>query len=75
MNELDSKLSDLLDDDDFADKTCEPRILDGKSSSNESEEEKHGNICNKKTILDHSLPSNSPVPIRFLVLAVENSWF
>ncbi|GFW99591.1 hypothetical protein TNCV_3418241 [Trichonephila clavipes] len=54
--ELRLELSDLSDDDNAANKTNESRILEGESSSDESDEEKHGNILNGKTILDHSLP-------------------
>ncbi|GFV95132.1 DUF4817 domain-containing protein [Trichonephila clavipes] len=57
MNNSDSELSDLLNDDYASDKTYEPRILDGETSSDKSDEEKHGNIFNGKTILDHPLPS------------------
>ncbi|GFX19837.1 hypothetical protein TNCV_1433981 [Trichonephila clavipes] len=60
MNKSDS---DLLDDLYVADKTYEPRILEGESSSYETYEEKHGNVCTEKTILDHLLQSKSPQPI------------
>ncbi|GFW03409.1 hypothetical protein TNCV_1739591 [Trichonephila clavipes] len=53
---LTSELSDLSDDDNAENKTYESRILEGESSSDESDEEKRGNILNGKTILDHSLP-------------------
>ncbi|GFW04766.1 hypothetical protein TNCV_4880021 [Trichonephila clavipes] len=39
-----SELSDLADDDNAVSKTHESRILEGISSSNECDEEKHGNI-------------------------------
>ncbi|PRD31268.1 UNVERIFIED_CONTAM: hypothetical protein NCL1_23958 [Trichonephila clavipes] len=42
--ELRSELSDLSDDDNAANKTYEPRILEGESSSDESDEVTHGNI-------------------------------
>ncbi|PRD35279.1 UNVERIFIED_CONTAM: hypothetical protein NCL1_12020 [Trichonephila clavipes] len=42
--ELRSKLSDLSADDNAANKTYESRILEGESSSDEIDEEKHGNI-------------------------------
>ncbi|GFU59262.1 hypothetical protein TNCV_4197861 [Trichonephila clavipes] len=71
----DSELSDFLDDDYAANKTYESRILEGESSYDESDQEKHGNICNGKTILDHSLPSKPLEPIHFIVLAVANTWF
>ncbi|GFW06504.1 hypothetical protein TNCV_2188371 [Trichonephila clavipes] len=46
-----------------------------ESSLDESDDEKHGNVYNGKTILDHSLPSRSLELIHFIVLAVPNSWF
>ncbi|GFV78553.1 hypothetical protein TNCV_1888591 [Trichonephila clavipes] len=75
MNISDSELCDLSDDDYVADKTHESRILEGESSSDESDEEKHGNICNAKTILDHPLLSKSLETIHFILLAVVNSLF
>ncbi|GFS47585.1 hypothetical protein TNCV_3133791 [Trichonephila clavipes] len=53
---LRSELSDLSDDNNAANKTYESRILEEESSSDESDEEKYGNIGNGKTIFDHSLP-------------------
>ncbi|GFT28149.1 hypothetical protein TNCV_645231 [Trichonephila clavipes] len=75
MNKSDSELSDFSDDDYTVDKTYEPDILEGKSSSEERDEEKHGNICNGKTILDHPFPSKSLETIHFIVLAVINFCF
>ncbi|GFW01497.1 hypothetical protein TNCV_4539951 [Trichonephila clavipes] len=56
MKKSDPRLSDLSDDDNAANKAYKSRILEGESGSDESNEEKHGNILNGKTILDHSLP-------------------
>ncbi|GFU39746.1 hypothetical protein TNCV_1949461 [Trichonephila clavipes] len=70
MNRSNSELSDLSDDDE----THEPRILEGESSSGESNEEKHGNICNGKIILDQPLPSMSLQPIYLIVSVPVNSW-
>ncbi|GFY08717.1 hypothetical protein TNCV_5006301 [Trichonephila clavipes] len=42
--ELRSELSDLSGDNNAANKTYESRILEGESSSDEGDEEKHGNI-------------------------------
>ncbi|GFV80555.1 hypothetical protein TNCV_2150891 [Trichonephila clavipes] len=42
--ELRSELRDLSDDDDAVNKTYESCILKGESSSDESDEEKYGNI-------------------------------
>ncbi|GFV56600.1 hypothetical protein TNCV_1247951 [Trichonephila clavipes] len=39
-----SELSNISDDDNAANKTYESRILEGESSSDESDEEKHGDI-------------------------------
>ncbi|GFY07261.1 hypothetical protein TNCV_5084481 [Trichonephila clavipes] len=62
--------------DDYAtDKTYEPCLPEGKSSSYESDEEKHANICNRKKNLGHPLPSKPPEPIHFIVLAVANLGF
>ncbi|GFU74358.1 hypothetical protein TNCV_2094821 [Trichonephila clavipes] len=66
MNKSDVELNNLSDDDYDVEKTYKPR-------SDEIDEEKHGNICNGKKILDHPLPSNSIEPIHFIVLAVTNS--
>ncbi|GFX33746.1 hypothetical protein TNCV_3961551 [Trichonephila clavipes] len=65
-----SELRDLSDDD-----NAELCILEEESSSDESDEEKHGNIRNGKTILDNSLPSKPLDHNHFIVLAVANSWF
>ncbi|GFW33863.1 hypothetical protein TNCV_3589481 [Trichonephila clavipes] len=54
--ELRSELRDLSDDDNAANKTYESRILEEESSSDESDQETHGNICNGKSILDPYLP-------------------
>ncbi|GFU33528.1 hypothetical protein TNCV_1797641 [Trichonephila clavipes] len=75
MNKSDSEISNFSDDDYTVNKTNELRILEEESSSYENDEEKHGNICNGMTILDHSLPSKSLEPIHFIILAVENSCF
>ncbi|GFT15073.1 hypothetical protein TNCV_4316511 [Trichonephila clavipes] len=75
MIEFRSEFSYLLDDGNAANETYESCILKVESSSDESEEEKHGNISNGKTILAHSLSSKSLEPIHFIVLAVANSWF
>ncbi|GFV61112.1 mariner transposase [Trichonephila clavipes] len=45
MNKSDSELTDLSNDDYAVDKTFKPRILEGKSCLDESDEEKRGNIC------------------------------
>ncbi|GFU92946.1 hypothetical protein TNCV_2080921 [Trichonephila clavipes] len=74
-NKSDSELSDLSDDEYAVNKTYESRILEEESSSNESDEEKHRNICNGKTILDHFLPSMSLERIHYIDLAVANSSF
>ncbi|GFU62033.1 hypothetical protein TNCV_717591 [Trichonephila clavipes] len=73
MNKSDFELSNLLDDDYVADKRYEPRILELESNLNESDEEKHGNICNEKTILDYPLPLKSFELIHLIVLATANS--
>ncbi|GFY30409.1 zinc finger BED domain-containing protein 5 [Trichonephila clavipes] len=44
MITLRSELSDLSDDDNAANKTEESRVLEGESSSDECNDEKHGNI-------------------------------
>ncbi|GFW24124.1 hypothetical protein TNCV_4951681 [Trichonephila clavipes] len=47
--------SDLSDHNNAANKTYESRLLEGESRSDESDEEKHGNILNGRTTLDHYL--------------------
>ncbi|GFS62437.1 hypothetical protein TNCV_1262311 [Trichonephila clavipes] len=44
MNKSDSELNDLSDDDYVADTKYESRILEGESSSDQRDEQKHGNI-------------------------------
>ncbi|GFY03901.1 hypothetical protein TNCV_1196811 [Trichonephila clavipes] len=66
-----AKISAFHDDDYAGDKTYEPRLLEGESSSDETDEEKHGHIWNGKTILDHSLPSKYLE--HFFVLALETA--
>ncbi|GFX88203.1 hypothetical protein TNCV_160171 [Trichonephila clavipes] len=73
INKSDSELSGLTDNDYTVDKTYDRRILEGEPNSDESDEEKHGDISNGKTILDHPLPSKTLEPIHFIVLAVANS--
>ncbi|GFU95457.1 hypothetical protein TNCV_4787921 [Trichonephila clavipes] len=75
MNKSGSEFKNLSEDDYAADKTYETCILEGKSSSDESEEVKHGNIYNGQTVLDHALPSKSLEPVHLIVLAVVNSSF
>ncbi|GFU57395.1 hypothetical protein TNCV_3635741 [Trichonephila clavipes] len=69
MNKSDS---DLSDEDYDEDKTYEPHAYwkENQVHTNESDDEKHGNICNRKTILDHHLPLKSHEPIYFNIKVV-----
>ncbi|GFX52276.1 hypothetical protein TNCV_4801331 [Trichonephila clavipes] len=68
-----SQILNLVDDDYAVDKTYEPRTLDEKSSSDESDEQKQKNNCTGKTFLDHPLLSMSLELIHCIVLSVANS--
>ncbi|GFW79246.1 hypothetical protein TNCV_2476531 [Trichonephila clavipes] len=75
MKESDPGFSDITDDDCAAGKTHEPHILEEESSSDKIYEEKDGNICNGKSILDHPFQSKSLASIYSIVLFVANSLF
>ncbi|GFU05628.1 hypothetical protein TNCV_3292171 [Trichonephila clavipes] len=75
MNRSDSE-RDRLEDDYVADKAYERRIVEGESSSDQSDEK---NTCKylliKENFGSHPLPSKSLEHVNFIVIAESNSWF
>jgi hypothetical protein len=50
INKSDSELSDLSDDNDAANKTYEPLLMEGQSSAEELDKENNANISNGVTM-------------------------